>query len=941
MSTIPTPKLGGKTIGATGYGLMGLTWRPNPQPLEDSIAVMKSALESGANFWNGGTLYGTKEYNSGQLLNAYFTKYPEDAEKVVISIKGGFDASKHAPDASPAFLRKEVEKLAESAGGKWKIGIFEAARVDPSVPIEETVGELKSLVERGLIGGIGLSECSAETVRRASKVAKIESVEVEFSLFSTDILENGIAKACAELGITIVAYSPLSRGLLTGDITKFDDLPADDMRRHFPRFQPENFEKNMDLVREVQALAKSKGCTSGQIALAWVKAHSGRDGLPIIVPIPGTTTEKRLAENMTEVSLSEGDLKELDEAVKKCSVHGGRYGGPLAALMDGLYESLFDKEEEAIEKSEGFWQELFLLKPDPKALKDILDDLSPDDLLHLQAHPQQLLIRAIRRVQDGKEPSDENALDTLTVFLGAVLNKRYTNPSSDIISVLTGLHDADTVFSDFVGALESAIRNGRNVPLRLKAVKVALAMISGAYSTGLVSYFTHRDLFPALMKAVQDSEDSLQNLSPFILLGLLTNYNKFEFQNPYRLRLDDFVNDGIIRKVVQCVGATCGMARDKYVAIQEDMPEGWNFTNTLVYIGLGALTSSKPAMPTLTPEEAKARFVTLPGPEAAIILSTYDFANANKLFCFNLVTLPSQSKTEPSPISSYLSFTSYLIQHAHRSTRASHYTYISLFTLQILLEDQVLAKRICGEESKAPVRLCRQRQPFLPLVRNDRVLAASILDIAVDGINHNLRKRLDVELYNLFLGILLRVVSFLGRSRTRLAYHWSELWRSLLSFVRFLTTYATDVKATMHASLLVDTLVNLIALSLSTGESFLPDNTAYDDLFYKLVETGDVLIKFRDAYDLSRGPTAGSIDTLISVSRHYHSLLEESKGKGSTNLSPREVHKVIQSGYDTLSIQAKEGLDQWEKFREADHRSILKRMAKMVIDDTKGLLEGI
>jgi pyridoxine 4-dehydrogenase len=185
MSSIPTPKLGGKAIGATGYGLMGLTWRAKPQPLEDSIAVMKSALNKGANFWNGGTLYGTREYNSEQLLNTYFTKYPKDAEKVVISIKGGFDAAKHAPDASPAFLRKEVEALAKSAEGKWKIDIFEAARVDPNVPIEETVKELADLVKEGLIGGIGLSECSAETVRRAAKVAKIESVEVEFSLFST------------------------------------------------------------------------------------------------------------------------------------------------------------------------------------------------------------------------------------------------------------------------------------------------------------------------------------------------------------------------------------------------------------------------------------------------------------------------------------------------------------------------------------------------------------------------------------------------------------------------------------------------------------------------------------------------------------------------------------------------------------------------------------
>ena len=292
-------------------------------------------------------------------------------------------------------------------------------------------------------------------------------------------------------------------------------------------------------------------------------------------------------------------------------------------------------------------------------------------------------------------------------------------------------------------------------------------MTSGAYTTGLVSYFTHRDLFPSLMnvwqhvkwyrpyrhtlnvrKLIQDSENDRQNLSPFVLLGLLANYNKFEFQNPYRLRLDDFVNDGIIRKIVLCVGQTCQMARDRYLAIQDDLPEGWNFSSTLAYIGLGGLTGgSRPTTPTLSAEEAKAQFTSLPGPEASLLLATYDFANANKLFCFTLVTLPSSSKTESAPITSYLSMASYLIQHAHRSARASHYTYISLFTLQILIEDQVLAKRICSEESKTSVRLCRQRQPYLPLARSDRVLAAVFLDIAVDGINHNLRRRLDVELY--------------------------------------------------------------------------------------------------------------------------------------------------------------------------------------------------
>ncbi|KAF2432008.1 Aldo/keto reductase [Tothia fuscella] len=324
-----------KKIGSTGFGLMGLTWRATPIPIEEAIKVMKSALEKGANFWNGGVLYGTPEYNSLHLLKAYFTKYPEDASKVVISIKGGINPASHGPDGSKDFITKEVEDSIAVLDGKCRIDIYECARVDPKTPIEETVGALAELVKAGKIGGIGLSEIGEKSIRKATAVAKIASVEVEFSMFSTDLIENGVAAACAEFSIPIVAYSPLSRGLLTGEIRKFEDLPKDDMRRNFPRFQPENFEKNMDLVHAVEKLASEKGCTSGNIAIAWVKAQSGRQGRPVIIPIPGTVTEKRLAENMTDVRLSEDDLDILDKALKECGVHGDRYGGPLAALQWG------------------------------------------------------------------------------------------------------------------------------------------------------------------------------------------------------------------------------------------------------------------------------------------------------------------------------------------------------------------------------------------------------------------------------------------------------------------------------------------------------------------------------------------------------------------------------------------------------------------------------
>ncbi|KAI9697298.1 MAG: hypothetical protein M1836_004862 [Candelina mexicana] len=605
-----------------------------------------------------------------------------------------------------------------------------------------------------------------------------------------------------------------------------------------------------------------------------------------------------------------------------------------------LYQALF-RDAEYPEPPEGFWQEFFLLKPDKTSLRRVLADLRADDLLHFQNQSQQLFFRCVSHIKAGTAPSDEIALDTLTAFLGSVLSKKYTNPSSDIIAILAGLDHVDSTFTEFVNALDAIVRNGRSLPLRQKAIQVALSATSGAYRTGLVSYFTHRDLFPSLMKYVQDAEIDTAPFEPFTLLGLLVNYNKFEFQNPYRLRLDDFVNEKAIQKICVSVGAICLSARTQYIAVQDDLPEGWTISNTLAYIGLGALApraNTAPQAPNI--EAARSLLAALPGHEAAVLLATYDFANANKLFCFNLVSMPAQAKHEENPFSGFLSFTSYILQHAHRSMRSSLYAYINLITLRILVEDQVLCKRICSDESKTTVRLCRQRQPFLPLVGGQRTLVTVIVDVMVDGINHNLRRRLDIDLYVMMVGILLRLISFLSRSHIRLAYHWFELWRTLLSLIRFLTTYATDLKTLPNILTLLDSLVNLIALSLSAGDTFLPSPAEYDDLFYKLVEIGDILTKFRDAYVLSNR-TTNSIATLISVSSHYYTLLESSapKAKGK-NLSTKEVGKVIKQGYETLSIQAKDGLDGWEKYREADERVMLKKIARVAVEDVKALLVG-
>jgi pyridoxine 4-dehydrogenase len=208
------PELTGKKVGEIGYGLMGLTWRANPPPTTQSFEAMRTALALGANNWNGGELYGSPERNSLHLLNEYFTKYPKDAEKVVLSIKGGIVPGQMKPDGSKEGVQRSIDECLRVLDGKKFLDLFECARVDPNVPIEDTVSYIAEYVKAGKVGGISLSEVGAKSIRKAHAVHPVSAVEVEFSLWATDILENDVAATCAELGIPIICYSPLGRGFL-------------------------------------------------------------------------------------------------------------------------------------------------------------------------------------------------------------------------------------------------------------------------------------------------------------------------------------------------------------------------------------------------------------------------------------------------------------------------------------------------------------------------------------------------------------------------------------------------------------------------------------------------------------------------------------------------------------------------------------------------------
>ncbi|CAG8564383.1 11677_t:CDS:10 [Funneliformis caledonium] len=648
-----------------------------------------------------------------------------------------------------------------------------------------------------------------------------------------------------------------------------------------------------------------------------------------------------------------------------------------------IYESFF-KGNDPSAGQPNFWSELFLLKVNVVYLLKCLSDISQDQLLAIKNNISKLFLKSIETMKEENVQRKINAIDTLCALLQGIFSKKFNNFSFEVINLLTGLNNADTVFPKFVDAIKCLMNDGETAQVKYDALRLTIVVVCGNSNinqNSLNGYFMKDDIFDPLINIMLAPETSHVAYEAIMLLDILANYNKHESKNPYLIKLINLKNEAVFEKIMNVLATTCVNCRSKYIDIQDDDEANKYFVSSLAsYVGSILSWTGNGTKKHSNVSDPELAFVRLPSANVSIILVFYDLLNNNKRFVDHLaksiVKFPISAESKVNGRDSttiatengkesiemvrdgpyfceFLSISSYILQH-NRTNRTASYANVILLILVILVEDSTFNKVICEDERRFIVRLCRQRPPLLQNAKFPRPLVGIILDVVIGFINHNLRRKLQTDLYSMSLGVIHRIMSYLKKNCVRLPYHWSEIWQSLIGLLKFILSnieYFQQDRDSVNEVLL--SAINIINLSVTFGDSFFPDPISYDNLFYEIIrakETFDGLSSIVNKTNFTKlgSPTKSAFQKPMSSSQfdvlsnintictHFSLKIEGWKLTNRVkSITPEQV-AIINANYDTLELVTPEKLDHYTPYNEIPyHVPLLRQVLRVIVEDFK------
>ncbi|KAI8371230.1 hypothetical protein EDC96DRAFT_501897 [Choanephora cucurbitarum] len=592
-----------------------------------------------------------------------------------------------------------------------------------------------------------------------------------------------------------------------------------------------------------------------------------------------------------------------------------------------LSESLFEGHP----KTDTFWEDYFILPVNRTCLADLIAKCSEETLLNQRSNLNALFLACMDKIESTPTTASEttrqhHAIIILTVLLNALFSKKRLS-HFNIIFIMTGYDEADRLFPKLIQALQSLIQQPAT---RSIALALTLALSAGndnVNQNGLNSYFMSNDISLTLFSVLKDEVGKKEARDVMMLVGMLSNYNKYEAKNPYLASLKQIKQMHVLMPILQLYTQCFNELQSRYIELYDDEE---TLTKTFTTYMSRWFSASTPAAP--SEADTLQALSHLPSSsQAALLLPLFDLVHGNPYFVRYMMNTPDF-------LISLLSFTSYLFQN-NRTERTQTYTRLMLTILIRLMEEPTVLNYLA--QTEASVRLCRQRSPMLPLDKSTKPLIYAALDNLLLMIRHNLRKKLDLATYKMALAVIHRIICFLNKNKIQLNYHWTELWPTLTSTLHFTAVRLDDLSTRDEFNAYLISLIRVFNMCVTHGESFLTDTKSYDSLYYEIIRSAPDFMTLANHVQQTRMRNSISLDefhNLKLICNHFKPALDEWQVSKNVKFpTPEQVMTIINEHYATLELKPMNKLDFYLPFNEIPgEMGFFRQVLRVVVSDYMG-----